>query len=143
MYLEFGSSKLSTPWGYFSAVVLCVATFGTIDVMSGLFLKPDVTFDSHLIDVVPLFGGFISILGASEEAPVVEKIEVAMETKKVKKGDSREEDVDIGDEMPMSSFPPVEIEKTLAITITMPVVVLAAPVVQTAPVICALKIFSP
>uniref|UniRef100_A0A5B6ZK49 Transcription factor GTE7-like n=1 Tax=Davidia involucrata TaxID=16924 RepID=A0A5B6ZK49_DAVIN len=31
--------------------------------------------------------------------------------KKPKKGDAGEEDVDIGDEMPMSSFPPVEIEK--------------------------------
>ncbi|KAK3199579.1 hypothetical protein Dsin_022994 [Dipteronia sinensis] len=46
------------------------------------------------------------------EVPVVEKIEVAMETKKVKKGDASDEDVDIGDEMPMSSFPPVEIEDT-------------------------------
>ncbi|KAF9675737.1 hypothetical protein SADUNF_Sadunf09G0064000 [Salix dunnii] len=31
--------------------------------------------------------------------------------KKPRKGDVGDEDVDIGDEMPMSSFPPVEIEK--------------------------------
>ncbi|THG00389.1 hypothetical protein TEA_002105 [Camellia sinensis var. sinensis] len=31
--------------------------------------------------------------------------------KKLKKGEGGEEEVDIGDEMPMSSFPPVEIEK--------------------------------
>ncbi|GMJ06797.1 hypothetical protein HRI_004348900 [Hibiscus trionum] len=40
-----------------------------------------------------------------------EKSEAPMEMKKPKKGDAGEEDVDIGDEMPMSSFPPVEIEK--------------------------------
>jgi hypothetical protein len=42
-----------------------------------------------------------------------EKIEVvASEAKKPKKGgEAGEEDVDIGDEMPMSNFPPVEIEK--------------------------------
>jgi hypothetical protein len=36
---------------------------------------------------------------------------VASEAKKPKKGEAGEEDVDIGDEMPMSNFPPVEIEK--------------------------------
>lgn len=42
-----------------------------------------------------------------------EKIEaVASEAKKLKKGgEVGEEDVDIGDEMPISNFPPVEIEK--------------------------------
>ncbi|KAG6652735.1 hypothetical protein I3843_05G027300 [Carya illinoinensis] len=48
------------------------------------------------------------------ELPVSsEKIEaVASEAKKSKKGgEVGEEDVDIGDEMPMSNFPPVEIEK--------------------------------
>ncbi|KAA3488598.1 Transcription factor GTE7-like protein [Gossypium australe] len=45
------------------------------------------------------------------EEATVEKIDVPMEMKKPKKGDAGEEDVDIGDEMPMSSFPPVEIEK--------------------------------
>ncbi|KAM7250595.1 hypothetical protein ACFE04_022478 [Oxalis oulophora] len=43
--------------------------------------------------------------------PISERIEVSMEVKKPKKGEIGEEDVDIGDEMPMSSFPPVEIEK--------------------------------
>lgn len=64
--LEFESTKLSTPLGYVSAVALCVATFGTIALMSGFFLKPDATWDDYLADVVPLFGGFISILGVSE-----------------------------------------------------------------------------
>ncbi|GKV26595.1 hypothetical protein SLEP1_g35865 [Rubroshorea leprosula] len=48
---------------------------------------------------------------ATERGVSVEKIEVAPETKKPKKGDAGEEDVDIGDELPTSSFPPVEIEK--------------------------------
>ncbi|XP_039002814.1 transcription factor GTE7-like isoform X2 [Hibiscus syriacus] len=41
----------------------------------------------------------------------MKKIEAPVEMKKPKKADAGEEDVDIGDEMPMSSFPPVEIEK--------------------------------
>ncbi|XP_065872342.1 transcription factor GTE7-like [Euphorbia lathyris] len=40
-----------------------------------------------------------------------ERMDVVTEVKKPKKGDAGDEDVDIGDEMPMSSFPPVEIEK--------------------------------
>lgn len=64
--LEFEFNKLSTPWGYISAIVLCVATFGTIALMSGFFLKPDATFGDYIADVVPLFGGFLSILGVSE-----------------------------------------------------------------------------
>ncbi|XP_071724020.1 transcription factor GTE7-like [Rutidosis leptorrhynchoides] len=47
----------------------------------------------------------------SREFPMSEKMDVAIEPKKSKKLDAGEEDVDIGDEMPMSSFPPVEIEK--------------------------------
>ncbi|KAF7851597.1 hypothetical protein BT93_L3481 [Corymbia citriodora subsp. variegata] len=66
MDLQFESTRLSTPWGYVSAVALCVTTFGTIALMSGFFLKPDATFDDYLSNVVPLFGGFISILGVSE-----------------------------------------------------------------------------
>ncbi|KAK6253409.1 hypothetical protein QUC31_015129 [Theobroma cacao] len=66
--LQFESTKLSTPWGYVSAIALCVATFGTIALMSGFFLKPGATFDDYLADVVPLFGGFVSILGVSEIA---------------------------------------------------------------------------
>ncbi|KAG8502041.1 hypothetical protein CXB51_002051 [Gossypium anomalum] len=64
--LQFESTKLSTPWGYVSAIALCVTTFGTIALMSGFFLKPGATFDDYLADVLPLFGGFISILGVSE-----------------------------------------------------------------------------
>ncbi|XP_050208969.1 probable zinc metallopeptidase EGY3, chloroplastic [Mercurialis annua] len=66
--LQFESTKLSTPWGYVSAVALCVTTFGTIALMSGFFLKPDATFDDYIADVVPLFGGFLAILGVSEIA---------------------------------------------------------------------------
>ncbi|KAF2296523.1 hypothetical protein GH714_040552 [Hevea brasiliensis] len=40
-----------------------------------------------------------------------ERMDVGAEAKKPKKGDAGDEDVDIGDEMPMSNFPPVEIEK--------------------------------
>uniref|UniRef100_A0A2P2K0K0 Putative zinc metallopeptidase EGY3ic isoform X1 n=1 Tax=Rhizophora mucronata TaxID=61149 RepID=A0A2P2K0K0_RHIMU len=68
MDLQFESSKLSTPLGYLSAVVLCVATFGTIALMSGFFLKPDATFDDYVANVVPLFSGFLTILGVSEIA---------------------------------------------------------------------------
>ena len=64
--LQFEATKLSTPWGYISAILLCVATFGTIALMSGFFLKPDATFDDYVADVLPLFGGFLSILGVSE-----------------------------------------------------------------------------
>ncbi|GMH23701.1 hypothetical protein Nepgr_025544 [Nepenthes gracilis] len=66
--LQFESTKLSTPWGYVSAVLLAVTTFGTIALMSGFFLKPDATFDDYLSNVVPLFGGFLFILGVSEIA---------------------------------------------------------------------------
>lgn len=64
--LQFESTKLSTPLGYFSAITLCVSTFGTIALTSGFFLKPGATFDDYIANVVPLFGGFISILGVSE-----------------------------------------------------------------------------
>lgn len=68
MDLQFESTKLSTPLGYFSAIALAVTTFGTVALMSGFFLKPDATFDDYLANVVPLFGGFLSILGVSEVA---------------------------------------------------------------------------
>ncbi|NP_001142102.2 Probable zinc metalloprotease EGY3, chloroplastic [Zea mays] len=61
-------TKLSTPWGYLSAVALAVTTFGTIALMSGFFLKPGATFDDYVSDVLPLFGGFLTILGVSEIA---------------------------------------------------------------------------
>lgn len=66
--LQFELTKLSTPWGYISAIALCVTTFGTIALMSGFFLKPNATFDDYVSDVVPLFAGFITILGVSEVA---------------------------------------------------------------------------
>ncbi|KAJ1429138.1 putative zinc metallopeptidase EGY3, chloroplastic [Sesbania bispinosa] len=68
MDLQFESTKLSTPFGYLSAIALSVTTFGTVALMSGFFLKPDATFDDYLADVVPLFGGFLFILGVSEIA---------------------------------------------------------------------------
>ncbi|KAK8949234.1 hypothetical protein KSP39_PZI004960 [Platanthera zijinensis] len=64
--LQFEFSKLSTPWGYLSAILLCVTTFGTIALVSGFFLKPDARFEDYLADVIPLFGGFLTILGVSE-----------------------------------------------------------------------------
>lgn len=66
--LQFELSKLSTPWGYVSSITLGVATFGTLALMSGFFTKPDATFDDYLSNVVPLFGGFLTILGVSEIA---------------------------------------------------------------------------
>ncbi|XP_055815989.1 probable zinc metallopeptidase EGY3, chloroplastic [Solanum dulcamara] len=66
MDLEFESTKLSTPWGYISAVSLAVTTFGTIALTSGFFVKPDATIDDYFANVVPLFGGFLTILGVSE-----------------------------------------------------------------------------
>lgn len=66
MDLEFESTKLSTPWGYLSAVALCVTTFGTSALTSGFFLKPDATIDDYLNNVAPLFGGFLTILAVSE-----------------------------------------------------------------------------
>lgn len=68
MDLQFESTKLSTPWGYISAIALFVTTIGTIALMSGFFLKPGATLDDYMADVVPLFGGFLSILGVSEIA---------------------------------------------------------------------------
>ncbi|KAK1644385.1 hypothetical protein QYE76_062190 [Lolium multiflorum] len=66
--LQLEVTKLSTPWGYLSAVALAVTTFGTIALMSGFFLKPGASFDDYFSDVLPLFGGFLSILGVSEIA---------------------------------------------------------------------------
>ncbi|WJX48775.1 putative zinc metallopeptidase egy3, chloroplastic, variant 2 [Trifolium repens] len=66
MDLQFESTNLSNPFGYLSAIALAVTTFGTVALMSGFFLKPDATFDDYLANVVPLFGGFLSILGVSE-----------------------------------------------------------------------------
>lgn len=66
MDFEFESTKLSTPWGYVSAIALCVTTFGTVALTSGLFLKPDATVDDYLANVAPLFGGFLTILAVSE-----------------------------------------------------------------------------
>ncbi|KAJ3697633.1 hypothetical protein LUZ61_001338 [Rhynchospora tenuis] len=66
--LQLEATKLSTPLGYAGAVALGVATFGTIALMSGFFLKPGASFDDYISNVVPLFGGFLSILGVSEIA---------------------------------------------------------------------------
>ncbi|XP_039687845.1 uncharacterized protein [Medicago truncatula] len=51
---------------YLSAVAFAVTTFGTVALMSGFFLKPVATLDDYLANVLPLFGGFLSILGVSE-----------------------------------------------------------------------------
>lgn len=65
---QFESTKLSTPWGYITATLLGVTTLGTIALTSGFFVKPDATFDDYISDVLPLFGGFVTILGVSEIA---------------------------------------------------------------------------
>jgi hypothetical protein len=64
--LQLEATKLSTPLGYTGALALGVATFGTIALMSGFFLKSGASFDDYISNVVPLFGGFLSILGVSE-----------------------------------------------------------------------------
>ncbi|XP_020591165.1 probable zinc metallopeptidase EGY3, chloroplastic [Phalaenopsis equestris] len=66
MDLQFEYTKLSTPWGYVSAIALCVTTFGTIALISGFFLKPGARFEDYVADVIPLFSGFLTILGVSE-----------------------------------------------------------------------------
>ncbi|XP_058728898.1 probable zinc metallopeptidase EGY3, chloroplastic [Vicia villosa] len=68
MDLQFELTNLSNPFGYLSSIALAVTTFGTVALMSGFFLKPDATFDDYLANVVPLFGGFLFILGVSEIA---------------------------------------------------------------------------
>ncbi|CDO97302.1 unnamed protein product [Coffea canephora] len=68
MDLQFESTNLNNAWGYFSAITLFVTTIGTIALTSGFFLKPDATIDDYFRDVVPLFGGFLTILGVSEIA---------------------------------------------------------------------------
>lgn len=65
---QFESTKLSTPWGYTIATLLGVTTLGTIALTSGFFVKPFATFDDYISDVLPLFGGFVTILGVSEIA---------------------------------------------------------------------------
>ncbi|KAJ7559313.1 hypothetical protein O6H91_04G079100 [Diphasiastrum complanatum] len=66
--LQFETTKLSNLYGYLSAVLLGVTTLGTISIMSGFFLQPDATFDDYIARVLPLSGGFLTILGVSEIA---------------------------------------------------------------------------
>ncbi|KAG5254029.1 transcription factor GTE [Salix suchowensis] len=56
-------------------------------------------------------GAIATSEGNNKDVPGNDRMEVANESKKPKRGDVGDEDVDIGDEMPVSSFPPVEIEK--------------------------------
>jgi len=64
--LQFEATSLSNPWGYFSAILLGISTFGTIAITSGFFVKPNATFDDYVSNVIPLFAGFLTILGVSE-----------------------------------------------------------------------------
>ncbi|KAH7373951.1 hypothetical protein KP509_17G080800 [Ceratopteris richardii] len=66
--LQFESSNLSTLGGYTAAVFLGITTLGTIAVMSGFFLEPNATFEDYVSRVLPLAGGFLTILGVSEVA---------------------------------------------------------------------------
>jgi hypothetical protein len=55
--LQLEATKLSTPLGY----------AWTIAPLSGFFFpKAGSSFDDYRSDAVPLFGGFLSILGVSE-----------------------------------------------------------------------------
>ncbi|KAJ7946810.1 Transcription factor like [Quillaja saponaria] len=59
-----------------------------------------------------LMGSNVASSKGNGEMAASEKIDALQaEVKKPKKMDAGDEDVDIGDEMPMSSFPPLEIEK--------------------------------
>lgn len=64
--LQFESSRLSTVGGYTCALLLGVTTLGTIAVMSGFFLEPNATFEDYISRVLPLAGGFVTIIGVSE-----------------------------------------------------------------------------
>lgn len=64
--LQYESSRLSTTGGYIAALLLGVTTLGTIAVMSGFFLEPDATFEDYISRVLPLAGGFVTIIGVSE-----------------------------------------------------------------------------
>ncbi|KAI5080388.1 hypothetical protein GOP47_0005867 [Adiantum capillus-veneris] len=66
--LQFESGKLSTFGGNITALLLGVTTLGTIAVMSGFFLQPNATFDDYVSRVLPLAGGFVTIIGVSEVA---------------------------------------------------------------------------
>lgn len=66
--LQYEYSKLSTLWGNVGAILLGVTTLGSIALMSGFFLQPNATFDDNISRVLPLFGGFITIIGVSEIA---------------------------------------------------------------------------
>ncbi|CAL9747771.1 unnamed protein product [Musa acuminata subsp. burmannicoides] len=49
--------------------------------------------------------------GGGEMSPVLVDASEVVAAKKSKKGDTAEEDVDIGDELPITNYPPVEIQK--------------------------------
>ncbi|XP_024542775.1 probable zinc metallopeptidase EGY3, chloroplastic isoform X2 [Selaginella moellendorffii] len=66
--LQYELSSLNNVAGYISALLLGVTTLGTISLTSGFFLTPNATFDDYIARVLPLFGGFITILGVSEAA---------------------------------------------------------------------------
>ncbi|CAK9150961.1 unnamed protein product [Ilex paraguariensis] len=55
-----------------------------------------------------LAGATIPTAAESDRGPMSERTDMA---KKPKKGEAGDEDVDIDDDMPATSFPPVEIEK--------------------------------
>ncbi|CAM6089666.1 unnamed protein product [Calypogeia fissa] len=66
--LQFNTEKLSNVYGYFTSLLLGVTTVGTIALMSGFFLEPGATFDDYVARVLPLFGGFLTILITSDVA---------------------------------------------------------------------------
>lgn len=66
--LQFENERLNNIYGYVSSILLGVTTVGTIALMSGFFLEPGATFDDYVARVLPVFGGFITIIGVSEVA---------------------------------------------------------------------------
>ncbi|XP_058728899.1 probable zinc metallopeptidase EGY3, chloroplastic [Vicia villosa] len=69
--LQFESTNLSNPFGNLSSIASAVTTFGIVFLMSGAFLKPNVTFGDYVASFVPLLDGFLFIFGVSEIATKV------------------------------------------------------------------------
>ncbi|KAE8706089.1 Detected protein of confused Function [Hibiscus syriacus] len=77
-------------------------------------LDPFVTNYKKMVSKIKrqaLLSNNIASNDSNQREETVEKMDVATEMKKSKKADAGDDDVDVGDEMPMSSFPSVEIEK--------------------------------
>ena len=74
--LQFESQRLSTVTGYLGAILLGVTTLGTIAIMSGFFLQPNANFDDYVNRVLPLFAGYLGIIGTSEVKPIQGRLRI-------------------------------------------------------------------